>query len=246
MTKAPRALARGLALLQRVNAAPTGCAFVELREILGLPNATVSRLLGALLELDYLQRDGTRYRPGPALRALAHRQPMEERLRRAALPHLRELRDRAENTTVLMQWTGGRAVCLERVLHPDSLVLQEPGHVTRFMFESPWGVFVLSPSRWEAAFRQHPRPRGATRTRYRRELGRLRRHGFCCGPTVDRQRLAAPIRCGETVVGALVVGGTLASLDDQLVAEVGPMVAAAATACSQDLALTEGGVQRQR
>ena len=232
-------LARGLAVLQQVSQAPTGCSFVELRDGLGLPNATASRLIVGMTEAGWLERDQNRYRPGTELRRVAANEPLAERLQRCAQPFLVHLFETCANTVLLLQWTGGHALCLDRMLHEDSLVLQQPGHVTQNLFGAPWGYFFLDAAKWEAAFRTRPRPVGAVRARYREELKRLSEHGYCVAPSEDKQRVAAPIYFEEHIVGCLVVGGTTSSLQNKALLAAGAAVAEAAQQCS--LALQGGG-----
>lgn len=234
-THLPRSLQRGLAVLEHVIASPTGCGFVELRDHLQVPNATISRLLGGLVATEWLQRDGSRYRPGPNLQHLAGREPLDNRLRRCAHAHLKHLRDACGNTTLLLQWTGGHALCLERMLHEDSVVLQQPGHVTKDLFAAPWGIFCLDAGKWEAAFRTRPRPPGAVRAHYSRERRRLAAHGYCSSPTPDKQRIGAPLILEGAVVGALVVGGTHRSFPQERIPVFGEWLCAAAQHCSQAL-----------
>jgi len=225
---APRSLARGLRVLELAAAHPAGLGHGELVAELALPGVTVSRLLAALCELGYLERQSAdgRYRPGPQLGALGAQEPNEARLRRRAGPLCAGLRERCGNTVLLLQWTGTHAICLERYLHADSIVMQEPGYVTAGLHASPYGIFFLSPARWERALRG-PRREGVSRRRYRAETSRLQRHGFCCGHTIDKQRLAAALRDGERVIGAIAIGGTRQSLPDRRVGAIGRMLAEA-------------------
>lgn len=231
--ESPRSLDRGLSLLRLLAASPGGLGFNEVGRRMKLPSATVARLLGALTDLRWLAKDPEtgRYRPGPELTALQGGEDLDSRLRRIARPHLERLRDAARNTVLLIRWDGKRSVCLERVLHPDSLVLQEPGYVTKGLFEAPWGIFCLAGAQWRRAISRKPAPPGATWARYRAECARLAAHGYCVGPQGDRQRLAAPLRREGLVVGALAVGGTLGALNDARVREIGALLATAARAC---------------
>lgn len=230
----PRSLERGLGVLQMAAAQPAGLSFSEITAKLALPNVTVSRLLTALCGLQYLEHDAgnSLYRPGPELTELGMKETTEMSLRRVGLPLLEEFSESTRHTCLLIQWTGRHALCLERLLQPESIVMQDPGYITQSPFYSPWGVFFLTSRQWRECFQEtsaggrHPQ---ATPDFYEQEMRRLMDAGYTCAHTVDKRRIAAPVydRAGQ-VIGALAAGGTIAALNDERIAEDGVLLASLA------------------
>lgn len=68
--------------------------------------STAHRLLSMLVYRDFAAKDGREYRVGPLLETAAHSHSMTARLRAAALPAMRQLTDRFDETTTLMLRSG--------------------------------------------------------------------------------------------------------------------------------------------
>jgi DNA-binding IclR family transcriptional regulator len=234
-TTPPRSLVRGLRILELLARRRTPVRYSDLVGFLGLPNVTVARLLQALLVLGYVEKDAAgRYRAGPELGALGAHETLDARLRRVCLEPLRRLVERTKNSGALLLWTGDQLVGLERILHEDSVVLLQPGHIVRDLHGYPAGVFCLTSQQWRNALERNDRLRreGATRRWLRQETGRLASHGFACGHTRDKHRLAAPLTGnGGKLLGALSVGGTPSSLPLSRIPSAGKQLAATARQC---------------
>lgn len=100
-------LINGIECLQRVVSASEAVGSREVARRMGLTHTRVNRLLGTLAHMGLLERDSDRkYRPGPALHALAAQSMMASRLLPSALPSLLKLR--AEGYTVALGtlWEG--------------------------------------------------------------------------------------------------------------------------------------------
>lgn len=119
-------LARGLALLELLAAAPQPMALAELAAAAALDQSTVHRLLKALEEAGHvLRHEATRrYSPSPKLlRPLPLQHPLEQ-ARREAAPELAELSRRLQMTAVLVLFIGHERLVLD--------VAQQPGSVTPY------------------------------------------------------------------------------------------------------------------
>jgi len=223
MSDPPRALARGLELLEAVAACPGGCPFRTFSRQLGLPNTSVARLLRGLCALGYLRHDAERalYVPGERLGWLGSQEDVELRLRRLAMPQLRRLAARHHVTALLLRWTGRHVICIDRVEGPQAHLFQGIGHVTQDPAQAPWGPFT------------HGTPGDALGRRWwRAQLARLESHGWTACRDPRRRRLAAPLRdAAGTVTGVMVLAGLPIDLDPVLEG-LGSELAAAAAACS--------------
>lgn len=119
-------LARGLALLELLAAAPQPMALAELAASAALDQSTVHRLLKALEEAGYvLRHEATRrWSPSPKLlHPLPLLHPLDQ-ARREAAPELAELSRRLQMTLVLVLFVGHERLVLD--------VAQQPGSVTPY------------------------------------------------------------------------------------------------------------------
>jgi DNA-binding IclR family transcriptional regulator len=230
------ALSRGLSILESVAAAERELGFAEIAAGLGLPNASVSRLLGVLCAHGYLVRaDGKRggYRPGPRLACLSRQGSLADRLKEQASPLLGRLRDETGNTAAVILWTGKDMVWLTKRVHPAAAPMLDEGSVNADLDEFPWGwLFLLEvtdEARRQLLAQAKERPR---RTRLRQaeaDLGRL-------GHVIDNQavmphlcRLAAPVRDGRgRLVAALALAGNPLTLPTRSIPDYGRRLVAAA------------------
>lgn len=226
---ATRALERGLRLLDLLAARPQGLPFARLREALALGDSALARLLAGLQGLGRVRRD-----PGTGVYQLAapYSGPagLHERLRTVCGPFLRDLSHEAGHTSLLVAWTGRYMVVLERILHEDSLPLQAMGRIAGNLRQPPWGWLFLPQERLLALPAGDEGPDDAE---IRRELAAVPTQGYVVRRQVDRIRLAAPIREGEHVVGALAVGGQPLRWGRSHLEAVGRTLAGYALACSR-------------
>lgn len=83
----------------------------------GIPRSTVHRILNALTDAGLARQDpeNKRYYPGAAILELSVQMLNGMEVRTAALPHLRELRDKLQETVFLSVFDGNRCVCVEKV-----------------------------------------------------------------------------------------------------------------------------------
>jgi len=235
-SSSPRSLERGLRLLELIGGQPEPMSYTEIQHQLDLPKMTITRLLSALCGLGFLEKveDG-RYGLGARFAALTASEPIESQLRRICWGPLNDLVQQTGNSGLIIYWNGKALECLERILHEDSVVLAPPGHIVQNPHKYPAGVFCIPESTWNDDLKKRPgqvRAEGASREWYQRELKRFRKFGYAFGNLEGRNRLAAAIYSGETIIGALVVGGTPTSLPDADMPSVGALTAETAAACS--------------
>jgi DNA-binding IclR family transcriptional regulator len=100
-------LINGIECLQRVVGADEAVGSREVARRMGLTHTRVNRLLGTLAHMGLLERDADRkYRPGPALHALAAQSMMASRLLPSALPALQKLRSDGYTVALGTLWEG--------------------------------------------------------------------------------------------------------------------------------------------
>lgn len=100
-------LINGIECLQRVVSASEAVGSREVARRMGLAHTRVNRLLGTLAHIGLLERDSDRkYRPGPALHALAAQSMMASRLLPSALPALQRLRTDGYTVALGTLWEG--------------------------------------------------------------------------------------------------------------------------------------------
>jgi DNA-binding IclR family transcriptional regulator len=98
----------------------------EVVQVTGIPKSTVFRILSTLVDLAYVTRDGNRnYRISPSLSNLVSDEAITEELRRLALPHMLELRDKYGETVNLGIQQLDKVTYLEVVPSEFALRLQE-------------------------------------------------------------------------------------------------------------------------
>lgn len=97
----------GVECLRLVTGAGGAVGSREVARRLGMTHTRINRLLGTLAFMGLLERDADRrYRPGPALHALAAQSMMASRLLPAALPVLRELGRDGYTVALGTLWAG--------------------------------------------------------------------------------------------------------------------------------------------
>lgn len=219
MDSAPRALQRGLQVLELLAARPDGLGFAALAEALGTSDSATHRLLQGLSSLGYLEKAASgRYVAGPACAGLRSADSGLERLTRLARPFVRRLSRRTTNTTLLIGCTGPHMIVLDRCEHEDSMALQPIGFVADNFRHPPWGWLFRTPTELAGL----PRSDAPTLRTIRGQLAELDERGWVVRYQDDRRRLAAPLRDADgRCIAALAVGGTPTSLPDAVLPEVG-------------------------
>lgn len=99
---------RTLDIIEFATAHERPFAAQDLAISLGIPVSSLSYLLGTLVERNYLERDGRRYRAGPALRRLRVYKG-EEALHEKIAPFVRSLRMQLNETSSFFVRTGWEA-----------------------------------------------------------------------------------------------------------------------------------------
>jgi DNA-binding IclR family transcriptional regulator len=232
-----RALSRGLAVLEALARAAHPMTPAEIALGVNLDRATVSRFLSTLVREGYVgkTRPG-RYGLTSRLIEIASGGGFAPGLREAALPIMRELRDRYEETVHLGIVDGPRVVYIEklepshqRVALVTSVGQSMPVHSTAL------GKAILSHMAEAAArtildelnFEPKTPATITSRTQYVEALALTRKRGYAVdhGENLpDASCVAAPIRgVGGEVLGALSLSSPTFRLADRF-AELGPVV----------------------
>ncbi len=221
------ALERGLAILERLADAGAPVPFTVLLEELALPKATLARLLKVLRATGHIEKTPAGYRPGGRVDRLAAGGDIRLRLRTAGRPVLEELARETENTALLFHLHPAQTQSLEKVLHPESIVMQEIGSVDTNLFNAPWGWLAYAhldkPARAQARARCAPLP--LSQRKLARHVNFIEAHGFAYDDADffrGVRRLAAPVqdRPGE-LVAALVIGGTTYTIPEKKIHPLG-------------------------
>jgi DNA-binding IclR family transcriptional regulator len=102
-----RALVRGLSILRCFDTKHQTWSFIEIREQLGLSNATTYRLVKTLEAEGFLAMDAKtgRYYMGPSSLQTAYLALSSDQLARIALPHMEHLAEQTGETVDLSVWT---------------------------------------------------------------------------------------------------------------------------------------------
>ena len=118
----------------------------------GISKSTVFRILTTLVHLGYIVRDSERnYYPSHAMGTLVSIEAGTEAIRRAALPHMLELRDQFGETVNLGQLEFDKVVYLEVVPSEYALRLHERPGATVSVHASALGRAILAFSSEEMA-----------------------------------------------------------------------------------------------
>ncbi|GEO27325.1 IclR family transcriptional regulator [Alicyclobacillus acidoterrestris] len=112
-----RSVERALELLDCFNAQRNEIGLSELSRILKLPKATVLRLARTLESKGYLIQDVEKqtYRLGPKVVSLSKEFLSNLDYRLIALPYMKALRDKLEETVTLYILSGNQRLCVQRV-----------------------------------------------------------------------------------------------------------------------------------
>lgn len=88
----------------------------EISKKLGLSKSTVSRILSTLEQVNFVAKISTdqKYRLGPRVLELANIFLSTVEWRAIAIPHLKDLRDKTDETVMVFVFDGDQRVCLEK------------------------------------------------------------------------------------------------------------------------------------
>lgn len=235
-------LEKGLAVLERLSAAPGGAGVTEVARDLGLPKSTVARLLMVLAGRGYVWREPARpvYRLGPRALELTANALDELLVVGQARPHLYDLAGRAGQVACLGVLWAATAVVVDLVEPPaasPAALSKEPVNVGRGApaYASSIGKAILahrSESDVTHFLNAVPLARRTARTltdptAFREHLTQLREQGYAVndGESTDHGwSLAAPIfnHAGEAL-GAIAVTrprGARVESEDELIRAV--------------------------
>jgi IclR family acetate operon transcriptional repressor len=241
-------LERAFSVLSVFNLEHTELGISELARRTELPKATVHRMVGEMVRLGILERDGRRLRLGLRLFEMGQLVPRQSTLREAALPYMEDLREATASAVHLAVLEGVEVVYVEIMRGRDRRVLPSriggrmPAHATGvgkaiLAFSAPEVVMAriaagLTPCSPYTIVLPGPLARElqtirATRVSYDREESAV---GVVC--------VAAPVFGADgRVQAALSVTGSAERLDLERMA---PAVRTSALALSRVLAATPG------
>lgn len=242
---------RTLDIIEQLAGAPGDVGVSDLHASLGLPLGTVHRLLSALVKRGYAVQDPRtrRYAPGPKLievgmHALGHARANVQQIAR---PHLEAVTAQTGETTNLVVPHGRDGVYVDQVASPHLVrMFTEIGRRAPLYCTAAGKAMLaaMPPAAVEEYLASVPLEPWTPRTittpeRLRDELAAIRRRGWAVD---DEERelgvrcVAAPIVDGAgRVVAAISVSGPTTRLTPAVAEQIGPLVRAAADACSARL-----------
>lgn len=197
-------LRSSLAILARL-ADTGGLAFTRLRREVGLPAATVSRLLKVLAEEGWVTGGGAEpWRPGSAYRAAAWRLAPNADLAALIQPVVDQLAEATGESAAFVEWGGDGIVFRAKRERPESFHYMEVGSRNRNVVDHPFALTCLAhgdPASW----RRFAAPARRANIDLEAVLLRIRSDGVHVG--VDRgQRIVAPVIAhGGAFLGAIGV-----------------------------------------
>ncbi|HET7770857.1 MAG TPA: IclR family transcriptional regulator [Chloroflexota bacterium] len=229
-------LEKGLAVLERLSAAPHGAGVTELARDLGLPKSTVARLLLVLGGRGYVWREPARpvYRLGPRALELTANTLDELLVVGQARPHLYDLAGRVGQVACLGVLWAATAVIVDVVEPPaasPAALAKEPVSVGRgaVAYASSIGKAILafrSPTELDHFLETVPLAPRTARTvtdpqRFRAQLALVRDQGYAVndGESTDHGwSLAAPVHShtGEALAAIAVTRPRETRLDQPL------------------------------
>jgi len=168
---------------------------------LGVSVSTAHRLLAMLVYRDFAEQDpDKRYRPGPVLRSAASTDLPLSELREVAIPHLRRLVDRVDESANLLVLTGLEArfvhtvECSQLLRVGDRAGKTLPAHITS---AGKAMLSALDDDRLSTVLAELDE---AERASLRRSLRAVRQNGFAINNGRTETGLTAlgvPVRCGN-------------------------------------------------
>ena len=117
-----RAVERALKILKALGGSEKGLTVSEISEKVGLHTATVIRLLGTLVNEDFVTRntETLAYSLGETFNSLSKKPSSRDDLKKNARPIMQELVEQTKETVALFVVMGTQRVCIDRIegLHP--------------------------------------------------------------------------------------------------------------------------------
>lgn len=248
-----RTISRSTAILQALKAdpSPRGTRLTEVSQRCGLEKSTTHRLLAALAAEGLVERDAEteRYRLGLGLLELGMAVHQKLDIRVEALPILRSLADRAEETIHLGVARGPHVVYVEKVESPHAFQMRSRVGERMPLYSTGIGKAILAyAGEDELAVvltngLERRTPHTITDpTELRIELQRIRVRGY----STDMEENEESVRCVAapifdhrlSVVGAISIAGPVFRFPEQRMAELAAHVVGAAQEVSKRLGCT--------
>lgn len=192
----------------------------------GLPRSSVHRLLQQMVALQWIERVDFGYRLGIRMRELGHHALMQDRIQRAALPHLYPLRDLTGHSVHLSVLVDSDSVAVETIwgrdVAPSISALRHASNATAS------GKVLLAARGYVADDLCWPLPRltSATTTTAHQlaaELARVRRSGVATSYeefAVGTVSVAVPVGPLDGATTALAVSGRAGTVQAHAVTRV--------------------------
>ncbi|MEV7649119.1 IclR family transcriptional regulator [Arthrobacter sp. NPDC089319] len=214
----------------------------ELSRRTGLPKSTVSRLVSELVELDYLERQGTRLALGLALFELGQLAATPQALRQSAIATMADLRNATGQTVHLAVLSGSEVVYIEilRGRAMPRLPSRVGGRMPAYATGVGKALLAFSSEEViESVISAGLRPVGPKTItdpeRLRRELVRIAKTGLAYEheeSAADISCAASPVLAGDAPAAAISVSGKNGLLD---IRRIGPAVHTAALTLGRQL-----------
>ena len=244
-----RSLQRAVALLDQFDRQRQELGASELARLSGLNKGTTHRLAQALVSLQLLEQDpdSRQYRLGVRLLELGSMVSAGRDIRERAKPVLDRLTEECGETTYLLVYREGRAVCVERIegIHLLRDLATEVGSVLSMnVGAAPVAMLAHLPEEEQRQYIERCVP-AAERRDLEAELGEVRARGYSTVMNAIEEGhggIAAPIydRHGD-VCAALSIGGLVRRLEEN-VDTLGPAAVAAAQEISRLMGRPKDGV----
>ncbi len=248
-----RTISRASAILEALKAdrSARGVRLTEIAQQCALEKSTTHRLLAALVAAGLVEQDPEteRYRLGITLLELGMAVHQRLDIRQEALPILRHLAERAEETIHLGVARGGHVVYLEKVESPHAFQMRSRVGERMPLYSTGIGKAILAYSTEEevAAVLASGLDRRTPHTitdpaELRSELERIRLRGY----STDMEENEDGVRCvgapvfdhGLSVVGAISIAGPVFRFSEQRMTELAGYVVTAAQEVSRRLGCT--------
>lgn len=248
-----RTIARASTILRalRSDGSARGARLTEIAQQCGLEKSTTHRLLAALAAEGLVEQDQEteRYRLGIALLELGMAVYRRLDVRHEALPILRSLADRAEETVHLGVARGGQVVYLEKVESPHAFQMRSRVGERMPLYSTGIGKAILAYTTVAeldavlAGGLARRTPNTITDpVELRHELERIRLRGY----STDMEENEDGVRCVGApvfdhrlnVAGAISIAGPAFRFTEQRMAELAGYVVAAAEEVSRRLGCT--------
>lgn len=229
-----RAVDRALELLEQFGPDQPALGVSDLARMTGLNKGTVYRLLNTLQQRGYVQQDPEtqKYRLGVTLFRLGALAQLDMDVRRIALPYMRELRDKSQETVNLNVVSGFNRVCVECIETPHSVRYLIYTGYTGPLHRGASGKAMLAflPESYQEAVMLGLLPE--ERIKLRKDLEQIRRQGYAWtrGDRLpDAASVSAPILGHEgTTVAGLTISGPRTRFTDDVIERCRVLVTAAA------------------